>query len=1088
MKAGQGMRTAAALGALWVVSQAGAATVRVTGGEWRLLGHVAATQLLVEGGAVLGGTGTVHGATVMRGAAAPGQTAGEVGKLNFAGGLAFEGGVFSCDVAASNSLDRLSVTGTVSGTATVQVIQASGAYPEQEVIVEGNAASDYSAFALSPEAGWRLGESGALDLWLGAEPSLGVLGTNGAVIASGEAASREKGTAIGPLVIGAAWTNTLIFTNDGNAVLDITDVRTNGADSGFFTITGVPASIPIGGAALVTVAYTPAGPASHAAALVISNTSPTNPFTIHLTGSCYALSTNNGPYAGGNMVVLTNGHYGTITNVTVGGTAAAILNSGSNWVAFTAPAVGSAGVKDLRVQTSNNGDHEVPGAYTVNPAGSIASVDPLSGSWTGNYPVVLSGANLGNGSDITNVTLCGVAAAIGSQSATQVVVTAGGAGAVGIGDVRVVSTSHGETIAAGAFEYLRDPQASLGFAPASPQAYGTTNGLSATGGSGTGAVSYAVAGGPGVIAGGTNLAVTAGSGAIEVVATKAQDDFYTAAAATATVTAIKSDQLITNFLPPDGKHFVLGFVTGLSAQASSGLAVGFVNLAPEVALLAGTNITFTNTGLARVRAEQAGDANWNAAVSVTNSWPAGSRITNVTPGAANVGGGIAVLIQGQWLGDGTDITNVTLAGVAAAVVAQGADEVTVTAGVAPGTVTGDVRVASVSSGTTVRSNAFEYLWLDAPVQLDPVDITPTNLVARWELVPAASRHVLDAGTDTNFAAYVPGYEKLDVALAEQYAVEGLADGTWYALRLFAWNADGYSWPSRTVWVPTGTNTPYETHPPRTGPVSQGAVMDHSLSNLFHGAGLVYAAESSDTNVMTVAVGAGGRLIMEPIGPGTAEITVSAMDPATGYTSTYSFMVTVVGAPALDADDFLPREPWNPRFTQALEVRNDSGLDAIGVRVLFTNLMPGIAVENQTGTSSDGRPMIEMQTAFTNGAALTLNIVYVCTGAYRADAYSPAIELQYILPEWTPPLPGEGTVLGDGYPLPDGRYVIQFDSVPGRLYAVEYRIDFPGGEWVEVPLRLRATANRTQWIDAGPPATQPSALGQIRAYRVKEVAE
>jgi hypothetical protein len=399
-----------------------------------------------------------------------------------------------------------------------------------------------------------------------------------------------------------------------------------------------------------------------------------------------------------------------------------------------------------------------------------------------------------------------------------------------------------------------------------------------------------------------------------------------------------------------------------------------------------------------------------------------------------------------------------------------------------------VRVASVSSGTTVRSNAFEYLWLDAPVQLDPVDITPTNLVARWELVPAASRHVLDAGTDTNFAAYVPGYEKLDVAMAEQYAVEGLTDGTWYALRLFAWNADGYSWPSRTVWVPTGTNTPYETHPPRTGPVSQGALMDHSLSNLFHGAGLVYAAASSDSNVMTVAVGAGGRLIMEPIGPGTAEITVTATDPATGYTSTYSFTVQVVGAPALDADDFLPREPWNPRFTQALEVRNDSGLDAIGVRVLFTNLMPGIAVENQTGTSPDGRPMIEMQTAFTNGAVLTLNIVYVCTGAYRADAYPPAIELQYILPEWTPPLPGEGTVLGDGYPLPDGRYVIQFDSVPGRLYAVEYRIDFPGGEWVEVPLRLRATANRTQWIDAGPPATQPSALGQIRAYRVKEVAE
>ncbi|HRX06580.1 MAG TPA: hypothetical protein P5306_05750, partial [Kiritimatiellia bacterium] len=574
MTARQGMRWAAALGVLWAVSQAGAATVRVAGGEWRLLGHVAATQLVVESGAVLGGTGTVHGAAVVRGAVAPGRTAAEAGGLAFTDDLTFEDGGFSCDVAASNSLDRLIVTGTVSGSATVRVIQAAGAYPDQEVIVEGDAASDYSSFAVSPEAGWRLGESGALDLWLGVEPSLSVLGTNGAPIASGEAASRAKGTAIGPLVSGTAWTNTLIFTNDGNAVLDITDVRTNGAGSGFFTITGVPASIPIGGAVPITVAYTPAGPASHSVALVISNTSPANPFTINLSGSCYALSTNNGPYAGGNTVVLTNGQYGLITNVTVGGAAATIQDSGPNWVSFTMPAVGSAGVKDLLVQTSDNGDHEVPGAYTVNPAGTLAGVNPPSGSWTGNYPVVLSGADLGNGGDITHVTLCGVAAAIQSQSATQVVVTAGGAGAVGAGDVRVVSTSHGETAAAGAFEYLREPQAALGFSPGSPQAYGTTNGLSATGGSGTGAVSFAVTSGPGVIAGGTNLAVTSGSGAIVVVATKAQDDFYTAAAATATVTAIKADQVITNFLPPDGMHFRLGAVTGVSAQASSGLAVG----------------------------------------------------------------------------------------------------------------------------------------------------------------------------------------------------------------------------------------------------------------------------------------------------------------------------------------------------------------------------------------------------------------------------------------------------------------------------------------------------------------------------------
>ena len=78
------------------------------------------------------------------------------------------------------------------------------------------------------------------------------------------------------------------------------------------------------------------------------------------------------------------------------------------------------------------------------------------------------------------------------------------------------------------------------------------------------------------------------------------------------------------------------------------------------------------------------------------------------------------------------------------------------------------------------------------------------------------------------------------------------------------------------------------------------------------------------------------------------------------------------------------------------------------------------------------------------------------------------------------------MLGEGFALSGGRYAIQFDSVVGRLYAIEYRNNFPGGEWVEVPLRLRATANQTQWIDAGPPATQPPE--GLRVYRVKEVAE
>ena len=85
---------------------------------------------------------------------------------------------------------------------------------------------------------------------------------------------------------------------------------------------------------------------------------------------------------------------------------------------------------------------------------SGSGVEPSSGSVSGGYPVVISGTNLCNGADVTDVTLCGVSVtSIVSQSATQVTVMAGAASAAGLGDVRVYSMSFGETIRSNAFTY-----------------------------------------------------------------------------------------------------------------------------------------------------------------------------------------------------------------------------------------------------------------------------------------------------------------------------------------------------------------------------------------------------------------------------------------------------------------------------------------------------------------------------------------------------------------------------------------------------------------------------------------------------------
>ena len=352
-----------------------------------------------------------------------------------------------------------------------------------------------------------------------------------------------SGPAFGPMPFGAVRTNVYTVTNSGTEALLITAVTNVGAGATMFDVSAIPATVAAGTASNFPVTFTASAIGTFTPAVHVANNSLVADYVFGATGHVYQASTNAGPFAGGNVVTITNGNFGTITNVLVGGVAATILDSGTSWVTVAMPSVGAAGAADVVVQTSDNGDVELPGAYTYNPAGTITGVLPATGSCTGGYEVAIGGTNLGNGTDVTNATICGVAVdAIVSQSSTQVVVVVA-AGAAGLGDVVVYSESHGETVEEDAFEYVRDVQAALVFAPASPQVENTTNALSVAGGSGTGAVSFVVMDGPGLIVGDTNLVATAGTGTITVVATKAQDDLYFAASATATVAAVYSAEV-----------------------------------------------------------------------------------------------------------------------------------------------------------------------------------------------------------------------------------------------------------------------------------------------------------------------------------------------------------------------------------------------------------------------------------------------------------------------------------------------------------------------------------------------------------------
>jgi hypothetical protein len=281
---------------------------------------------------------------------------------------------------------------------------------------------------------------------------------------------------------------------------------------------------------------------------------------------------------------------------------------------------------------------------------------------------------------------------------------------------------------------------------------------------------------------------------------------------------------------------------------------------------------------------------------------------------------------------------------------------------------------------------------------------------------------------------------------------------------------------------------FEALPPGCGIlVTVGAISENDLSGMFAGSNLVYGASSSEPLVMVAAITAGNELRTEALAPGNTVITVTALDPVTTLVQTNAFAVRVVGNSTTLGNAFEAHEAWNPRFTQILGVRNDDSCNAIGLRLLFSDLQPGIVVENQTGfaPSPDGRPAIEFKVDFAPGATQSLAVVYLATGAFRPDLNPPTVEIQYILADVPPPAVGAiGPSLLRIETLTDGRVFLEFESIPGAHYRIELMDGYPAGTWVTVALDLMAGANRTQWIDHGPPAT-PAPSGS-RVYRVLQV--
>jgi len=117
------------------------------------------------------------------------------------------------------------------------------------------------------------------------QPELKVLGTNGAVTASGSAAGVALGTDFGLVRRGYGATNSLAITNAGTAVLNISGVSMSGAGAAYFRVLDYPSTLAVGAAGAFRVAFDAEVAGTHTAAVQMASNDSLSPFVLNLSGT-----------------------------------------------------------------------------------------------------------------------------------------------------------------------------------------------------------------------------------------------------------------------------------------------------------------------------------------------------------------------------------------------------------------------------------------------------------------------------------------------------------------------------------------------------------------------------------------------------------------------------------------------------------------------------------------------------------------------------------------------------------------------------------------------------------------------------------
>ena len=445
------------------------------------------------------------------------------------------------------------------------------------------------------------------------------------------------------------------------------------------------------------------------------------------------VSPNSGRFGGGDVVTVTHDLNGTVTNVLVGGVAVVPDSASTTNFVLTMPPAASAGAKNFVLQRDGVADFTVDNAYTYNPAGFIGYSDPDVWMEVAGLPEAryhLAAATLGNriyaiggydefgtprdavyAFDGTNWTvetaLPGAMAEIGATSDGTNIYLSGNSSTALLGfdgtswttvgnlaDARrqplmAIFSNRPAVVSGGVGAMTEYDGASMN------ELAGLPGGHDLFGGSGGVLGDFLIAAGGGFATAASTAAWRYDGSAWSAIAALPAARYYMA-------TAVWRDRVcaLGGLNAGDSGENTVYCFDGASWSST-------VVLPYHICVGAGAVLNDTLYHIGGISDEL-------GAMTTVLKYVPGEEYTGVAPAFGALAGGFPVTIRGENLGNGSDVTNVTICGVGvSSIVSQSATQIVVLAGASAAMTNGDVVVYSESIGEAVRSNAFTYIYLSS---------------------------------------------------------------------------------------------------------------------------------------------------------------------------------------------------------------------------------------------------------------------------------------------------------------------------------------------------------------------------------------